>query len=188
MPLPTGDTFDHAEEKEKDEVESWKGSENEFLSATEIIRRRTRMKSAKGMSKTLPHLTNGGLRDGDDAGSKIKQVASGRFGVTPAYLAQANQLEIKVAQGAKPGEGGQLPGPKVSEYIAFVRGSKPGVTLISPPPHHDIYSVGSSSSSSSQPSFSPHPSFFLSLPCTNTNSTPFLYTCLNSHVFDSTDP
>ena len=112
MPLPTGDTFDHAEEKEKDEVESWKGSENEFLSATEIIRRRTRMKSAKGMSKTLPHLTNGGLRDGDDAGSKIKQVSSGRFGVTPAYLAQANQLEIKVAQGAKPGEGGQLPGPK----------------------------------------------------------------------------
>ena len=68
-------------------------------------------------------------------------MSSGRFGVTPEYLATADQLEIKVAQGAKPGEGGQLPGPKVSEYIAFVRGSKAGVTLISPPPHHDIYSI-----------------------------------------------
>ena len=71
----------------------------------------------------------------------IKQVASGRFGVTPEYLMSAKQIEIKLAQGAKPGEGGQLPGPKVSEYIAKLRGSKPGVTLISPPPHHDIYSI-----------------------------------------------
>lgn len=71
----------------------------------------------------------------------ILQVASGRFGVTPTFLANADQLEIKVAQGAKPGEGGQLPGKKVSAYIARLRNSKPGVPLISPPPHHDIYSI-----------------------------------------------
>lgn len=69
------------------------------------------------------------------------QVASGRFGVTPTFLVNANQLEIKIAQGAKPGEGGQLPGKKVSAYIARLRNSKPGVPLISPPPHHDIYSI-----------------------------------------------
>ncbi len=71
----------------------------------------------------------------------IKQVASGRFGVTPAYLVSAQELEIKIAQGAKPGEGGQLPGIKVNDYIAKARYTKPGVTLISPPPHHDIYSI-----------------------------------------------
>ena len=94
---------------------------------------------ATGKSPTLPHLN--GLRNGDTASSAIKQVASGRFGVTPEYLMSAKQLEIKVAQGAKPGEGGQLPGKKVSPYIASLRRSKPGVTLISPPPHHDIYSI-----------------------------------------------
>ncbi len=73
--------------------------------------------------------------------SKIKQIASGRFGVTPAYLASAEVLQIKVAQGAKPGEGGQLPGGKVNGLIARLRYSVPGVTLISPPPHHDIYSI-----------------------------------------------
>ncbi len=73
--------------------------------------------------------------------SKIKQVASGRFGVTPAYLVNAEVLQIKVAQGAKPGEGGQLPGGKVNALIARLRHSVPGVTLISPPPHHDIYSI-----------------------------------------------
>ncbi len=73
--------------------------------------------------------------------SKIKQVASGRFGVTPAYLRSAEVLQIKVAQGAKPGEGGQLPGQKVNELIAELRYCKPGVGLISPPPHHDIYSI-----------------------------------------------
>lgn len=73
--------------------------------------------------------------------SKIKQVASGRFGVTPHYLVNANVIQIKVAQGAKPGEGGQLPGDKVTQYIAELRFSVPGVTLISPPPHHDIYSI-----------------------------------------------
>jgi glutamate synthase (NADPH/NADH) large chain len=73
--------------------------------------------------------------------SKIKQVASGRFGVTPSYLRSAEVMQIKIAQGAKPGEGGQLPGHKVNEYIAELRYCKPGVSLISPPPHHDIYSI-----------------------------------------------
>ncbi|WP_099238404.1 glutamate synthase large subunit [Synechococcus sp. BDU 130192] len=95
--------------------------------------------NASGDSPTLPHLH--GLRNGDTANSAIKQIASGRFGVTPEYLMSGRQLEIKMAQGAKPGEGGQLPGKKVSEYIAMLRNSKPGVTLISPPPHHDIYSI-----------------------------------------------
>ncbi|MGE5622349.1 MAG: glutamate synthase-related protein [Bacillota bacterium] len=81
------------------------------------------------------------LMDGDSLRSKIKQVASGRFGVTTEYLTSADQIQIKMAQGAKPGEGGQLPGHKVSEYIAKLRFSVPGVGLISPPPHHDIYSI-----------------------------------------------
>jgi glutamate synthase (NADPH/NADH) large chain len=81
------------------------------------------------------------LKKGDSLRSKIKQVASGRFGVTAEYLANADQIQIKMAQGAKPGEGGQLPGHKVSEYIGFLRHSVPGVGLISPPPHHDIYSI-----------------------------------------------
>lgn len=93
----------------------------------------------KGRSATFPHLA--GLKNGDSANSYVHQVASGRFGVTPEFLVTAKQIEIKMAQGAKPGEGGQLPGPKVSEYIAGLRASKPGVTLISPPPHHDIYSI-----------------------------------------------
>ncbi len=80
-------------------------------------------------------------RYGTDKRSKIKQVASGRFGVTPAYLVSAEVLQIKVAQGAKPGEGGQLPGTKVNDFIADLRYCKPGVALISPPPHHDIYSI-----------------------------------------------
>ena len=82
------------------------------------------------------HDPNGDLRR-----SAIKQVASGRFGVTVHYLVNADQLQIKMAQGAKPGEGGQLPGHKVDEYIAWLRSSTPGVGLISPPPHHDIYSI-----------------------------------------------
>jgi len=94
---------------------------------------------SQGKSSTFPHLN--GLRNGDSARSAIKQVASGRFGVTPEYLMSADQIEIKLAQGAKPGEGGQLPGKKVSPYIAMLRRSKPGVDLISPPPHHDIYSI-----------------------------------------------
>ncbi len=81
------------------------------------------------------------LLDGDSLRSRIKQVASGRFGVTAEYLVSADQIQIKMAQGAKPGEGGQLPGGKVSEYIGSLRYSVPGVGLISPPPHHDIYSI-----------------------------------------------
>ncbi len=81
------------------------------------------------------------VRYGDERRSAIKQVASGRFGVTTHYLVNADELQIKMAQGAKPGEGGQLPGYKVDEYIASVRHTTPGVTLISPPPHHDIYSI-----------------------------------------------
>jgi glutamate synthase (NADPH/NADH) large chain/glutamate synthase (ferredoxin) len=81
------------------------------------------------------------LQAGDSLRSRIKQVASGRFGVTAEYLQSADQIQIKMAQGAKPGEGGQLPGSKVSEYIGRLRHSVPGVGLISPPPHHDIYSI-----------------------------------------------
>ena len=81
------------------------------------------------------------LQPGDSLRSAIKQVASGRFGVTAEYCVNADQIQIKMAQGAKPGEGGQLPGHKVSEYIGFLRHSVPGVGLISPPPHHDIYSI-----------------------------------------------
>jgi len=95
--------------------------------------------TAEGTSELLPHLK--GLKNGDTASSAIKQVAAGRFGVTPEYLMNARQIEIKISQGAKPGEGGQLPGKKVSPYIAMLRRTKPGVTLISPPPHHDIYSI-----------------------------------------------
>ncbi|MCF7915479.1 MAG: glutamate synthase large subunit [Spirochaetaceae bacterium] len=81
------------------------------------------------------------LENGDKALSKVKQIASGRFGVTGEYLVNAEELQIKMAQGAKPGEGGQLPGYKVNDVIARVRHSTPGVMLISPPPHHDIYSI-----------------------------------------------
>ena len=80
-------------------------------------------------------------QNGDNRSSAIKQVASGRFGVTPNYLINATDLQIKMAQGSKPGEGGQLPGHKVDEYIGWVRRTTPGVELISPPPHHDIYSI-----------------------------------------------
>jgi len=80
-------------------------------------------------------------KNGDSANSKVKQIASARFGVTIEYLNNCNEIEIKIAQGAKPGDGGQLPGFKVSKQIAKLRHSTPGVTLISPPPHHDIYSI-----------------------------------------------
>ena len=81
------------------------------------------------------------MANGDSKRSAIKQVASGRFGVTSEYLVNADELQIKMAQGAKPGEGGQLPGHKVYPWIAKTRHSTPGVGLISPPPHHDIYSI-----------------------------------------------
>ncbi len=94
---------------------------------------------ADGTSDSFPGLR--GLKPGDSASSAVRQVASARFGVTPEYLVTAQQLEIKIAQGAKPGEGGQLPAHKVSPYIAKLRRAKEGMQLISPPPHHDIYSI-----------------------------------------------
>lgn len=115
------------------------GKSNSGEGGEDVIRFNVMNNVVNGLSPDLPHLQ--GLRNGDTANSAIKQIASGRFGVTPEYLMSGNQLEIKMAQGAKPGEGGQLPGPKVSPYIAMLRRSKPGVTLISPPPHHDIYSI-----------------------------------------------
>ncbi len=102
------------------------------------IKKGETLASVIGPDKVEAHVE---LQDGDSLRSRIKQVASGRFGVTAEYLASADQIQIKMAQGAKPGEGGQLPGGKVSEYIGFLRYSVPGVGLISPPPHHDIYSI-----------------------------------------------
>jgi glutamate synthase (NADPH/NADH) large chain len=101
------------------------------------------VKTASSIKNVLGSVvvTDVDLQAGDTLRSRIKQVASGRFGVTAEYLANADQIQIKVAQGAKPGEGGQLPGHKVSQYIAKLRFSVPGVGLISPPPHHDIYSI-----------------------------------------------
>ena len=98
----------------------------------------TTMAKVIGLNLVESHIA---LKAGDSMRSRIKQVASGRFGVTAEYLASADQIQIKMAQGAKPGEGGQLPGHKVSPYIAKLRFSVPGVGLISPPPHHDIYSI-----------------------------------------------
>ncbi|MDR1528812.1 MAG: glutamate synthase subunit alpha [Burkholderiales bacterium] len=118
------------------------GGEDEARYRDEMHGRRI----AKG--KTLADILGGDLimcdiplKEGDSLRSKIKQVASGRFGVTAEYLMSADQIQIKMAQGAKPGEGGQLPGEKVSSYIGRLRFSIPGVGLISPPPHHDIYSI-----------------------------------------------
>ena len=96
-----------------------KAKKAEFLSSTETIKRRVKMKSADGLSKTLPHLTNGGLKDGDDAGSKIKQVSSGRFGVTPAYLADADQLEIKVRAWVVRQAGRQAVGRSVGRSVGW---------------------------------------------------------------------
>eukprot|EP00216_Chloropicon_sp_CCMP2111_P005718 CAMPEP_0198237244 /NCGR_PEP_ID=MMETSP1446-20131203/3089_1 /TAXON_ID=1461542 ORGANISM="Unidentified sp, Strain CCMP2111" /NCGR_SAMPLE_ID=MMETSP1446 /ASSEMBLY_ACC=CAM_ASM_001112 /LENGTH=1611 /DNA_ID=CAMNT_0043919327 /DNA_START=169 /DNA_END=5004 /DNA_ORIENTATION=- len=115
------------------------GKSNSGEGGEDPVRWRVLDNVSDGLSDTFAHLK--GLQNGDTATSAIKQVASGRFGVTPEFLANASQIEIKVAQGAKPGEGGQLPGKKVSPYIANLRRSKPGVPLISPPPHHDIYSI-----------------------------------------------
>jgi glutamate synthase (NADPH/NADH) large chain len=97
-----------------------------------------RSNSGEGGEDTVRFAQN---PDGTSSRSSIKQVASGRFGVTSNYLANADELQIKIAQGAKPGEGGQLPGHKVAKPIAKTRHATPGVTLISPPPHHDIYSI-----------------------------------------------
>ena len=108
----------------------------------EDARRYPEAKEGESLRSRIPSVVRDiGLQAGDSLRSRIKQVAAGRFGVTTEYLVSADQIQIKMAQGAKPGEGGQLPGHKVSEYIAQLRFSVPGVGLISPPPHHDIYSI-----------------------------------------------
>ncbi len=127
------------------------GKSNTGEGGEDELRYRAEMRDGKSPVKkgdTLASFLGGGrieadipLNAGDSLRSRIKQVASGRFGVSAEYLSSADQIQIKMAQGAKPGEGGQLPGHKVSEYIAKLRYSVPGVGLISPPPHHDIYSI-----------------------------------------------
>jgi glutamate synthase (NADPH/NADH) large chain len=114
------------------------GEGGEDASRYQVIRGGEKLSQIIGAGRVEADLT---LQPGDSLRSKIKQVASGRFGVTTEYLTSADQIQIKMAQGAKPGEGGQLPGHKVSEYIGYLRHSVPGVGLISPPPHHDIYSI-----------------------------------------------
>ncbi len=111
---------------------------SELLSGKNLIQDGDSLASVLGAERIEADVP---LRQGDSLRSRIKQVASGRFGVSAEYLRSADQIQIKMAQGAKPGEGGQLPGHKVSEYIAQLRFSVPGVGLISPPPHHDIYSI-----------------------------------------------
>ncbi len=119
------------------------GGEDKFRYRSEMLGKNP-IKNGSLLSEILPNAdiqSDVVLKDGDSLRSKIKQVASGRFGVTTEYLASADQIQIKISQGAKPGEGGQLPGGKVSDYIGSLRYSVPGVGLISPPPHHDIYSI-----------------------------------------------
>ncbi len=110
----------------------------EMVAGTSVIKDGDSIASVIGSDRIVSDIP---LKAGDSLRSKIKQVASGRFGVTAEYLSSADQIQIKMAQGAKPGEGGQLPGHKVTDYIGQLRFSVPGVGLISPPPHHDIYSI-----------------------------------------------
>ncbi|MYN12360.1 glutamate synthase subunit alpha [Pusillimonas sp. TS35] len=120
------------------------GGEDELRYRDEMRTGKRTIKKGDTLASVLGHErieANVPLAAGDSLRSRIKQVASGRFGVSAEYLSSADQIQIKMAQGAKPGEGGQLPGHKVSEYIAKLRYSVPGVGLISPPPHHDIYSI-----------------------------------------------
>ena len=119
------------------------GGEDKYRYRSEMLGKNL-IENGSLLSKILPNADIQSeivLKKNDSLRSKIKQVASGRFGVTTEYLASADQIQIKISQGAKPGEGGQLPGGKVSEYIGSLRYSVPGVGLISPPPHHDIYSI-----------------------------------------------
>src|SRR5690606_32914399 len=110
----------------------------EMRAGKSTVKKGDTLSSLLGPDRIQAHVP---LMAGDSLRSRIKQVASGRFGVSAEYLTSADQIQIKMAQGAKPGEGGQLPGHKVSDYIAKLRYSVPGVGLISPPPHHDIYSI-----------------------------------------------
>ena len=120
------------------------GGEDELRYRAEMRKGKSQIKDSDTLASILGSdriVADVPLKKGDSLRSRIKQVASGRFGVSAEYLSSADQIQIKMAQGAKPGEGGQLPGHKVSEYIAKLRYSVPGVGLISPPPHHDIYSI-----------------------------------------------
>ncbi|MFC3340537.1 glutamate synthase-related protein [Paracandidimonas soli] len=120
------------------------GGEDELRYLAEMQTGKSGIKKGDTLSSVLGSqrvVADIALQGGDSLRSRIKQVASGRFGVSAEYLCSADQIQIKMAQGAKPGEGGQLPGDKVTEYIAKLRFSVPGVGLISPPPHHDIYSI-----------------------------------------------
>ncbi|HEY0296201.1 MAG TPA: glutamate synthase-related protein, partial [Bordetella sp.] len=120
------------------------GGEDELRYRDELRTGKTNIKDGDTLASVLGSdriAADVALRKGDSMRSRIKQVASGRFGVSAEYLSSADQIQIKMAQGAKPGEGGQLPGHKVTDYIAKLRYSVPGVGLISPPPHHDIYSI-----------------------------------------------
>ena len=114
---------------------SWEAHTNLAIAMNRIGAKSNTGEGGEESSRYVP------LENGDSMRSAVKQVASGRFGVTTEYLVNASDIQIKMAQGAKPGEGGQLPGHKVNEWIAEVRHSTPGVGLISPPPHHDIYSI-----------------------------------------------
>jgi len=147
-PQPLGDPLDVSEVEPMEAIRrrfvtpgmSLGALSPEAHGALNIAMNRIGAKSVSGEGGEVPERYKL-LPNGDNANSAIKQVASGRFGVTAEYLNNCDELEIKVAQGAKPGEGGQLPGFKVTEFIARMRHATPGVTLISPPPHHDIYSI-----------------------------------------------
>ena len=120
------------------------GGEDELRYRNELRTGKSNIKDGDTLASVLGSdriAANVNLKQGDSLRSRIKQVASGRFGVSAEYLSSADQIQIKMAQGAKPGEGGQLPGHKVTDYIGKLRCSVPGVGLISPPPHHDIYSI-----------------------------------------------
>ncbi len=141
VPIEEVETVDTIMKRFKTGAMSYGSISGEAHEAMAIAMNRIGGKSNTGEGGEDPARYTWTNEKGDSKNSAIKQVASGRFGVTSLYLSQAKEIQIKMAQGAKPGEGGQLPGSKVYPWIAKVRGSTPGVGLISPPPHHDIYSI-----------------------------------------------
>jgi glutamate synthase (ferredoxin) len=141
VPIEEVDSIDSILKRFKTGAMSYGSISSEAHEALAIAMNRVGGKSNTGEGGEDPDRYTWTNERGDSKNSAIKQVASGRFGVTSLYLSKANELQIKMAQGAKPGEGGQLPGAKVYPWVAKVRHSTPGVGLISPPPHHDIYSI-----------------------------------------------
>ena len=141
VPIDEVESIDAILKRFKTGAMSYGSISKEAHEALAIAMNRIGGKSNTGEGGEDPERYNWTNDEGDSKNSAIKQVASGRFGVTSLYLSKASELQIKMAQGAKPGEGGQLPGTKVYPWIAKVRYSTPGVGLISPPPHHDIYSI-----------------------------------------------